>query len=234
MAIIREEIVIDFQPYPKTNARCPVAACSFFAEHPYDSDVGNLNPATDFALWTVEMHLIKHRVLGDLYAGAGPGHDLGEEETFGQPTMPRDTAQPTQQQINTGPQNPKASPVQSMTRKKKKNILLNIENQLLERLRLRDEETDKLRNKGRHLRFLSKSKWKNLKGDAGQVCRWKWQDRGQACQQPINKRRRKCHNHGQVYSNVTVRCPYCGILTLEVMTTRQQCNMNNCSIGWQK
>ena len=66
MAIIREEIVIDFQPYPKTNARCPVAACSFFAEHPYDSDVGNLNPATDFALWTVEMHLIKHRVLGDL------------------------------------------------------------------------------------------------------------------------------------------------------------------------
>ena len=128
MAIIREEIVIDFQPYPKTNARCPVAACSFFAEHPYDSDVGNLNPATDFALWTVEMHLIKHRVLGDLYAGAGPGHDLGEEETFGQPTMPRDTAQPTQQQINTGPQNPKASQVQSMTRKKKKNLLLNIEN----------------------------------------------------------------------------------------------------------
>ena len=104
------------------------------------------------------MHVIKHRVLGDLDAGAGPGHDLGEEETFGQPTMPRDTAQPAQQQINAGPQNPKASPVQSMTMKKQKNILLNIENQLLKRSRLRDEETDKLRNKGRSLRFLYKSK----------------------------------------------------------------------------
>ena len=72
------------------------------------------------------MHLVKHRVLGDLDAGAGPGYGLGEEETFGQPTMPRDTAQPAQQQINAGPQNPKASPVQSVTRKKKKKILLNI------------------------------------------------------------------------------------------------------------
>ena len=115
MAIIREEIVINFHPCPKTNVRCPVAACSFFAEHPYDSNLGNLNRATDFALRTVKMHVIKHRVLGDLDAGAGPGHDLGEEETFGQPTMPRDTAQPAQQQINTGPQNPKAIPVQSMT-----------------------------------------------------------------------------------------------------------------------
>ena len=158
MAIIREEIVINFHPCPKTNVRCPVAACSFFAEHPYDSNLGNLNRATDFALRTVKMHVIKHRVLGDLDAGAGPGHDLGEEETFGQPTMPRDTAQPAQQQINAGPQNPKASPVQSMTMKKQKNILLNIENQLLKRSRLRDEETDKLRNKGRSLRFLYKSK----------------------------------------------------------------------------
>ena len=54
MAIIRE-IVINFQPYPKTNVRCPVAACSFFAEHPFDSDLGNLNCATDYALRTVEI-----------------------------------------------------------------------------------------------------------------------------------------------------------------------------------
>ena len=208
MAIIREEIVINFQSYPITNVRCPVAACSFFAEHPYDSNIGNLSRATDYALRTFEMHLIKHRVLGDLDAGAGPGHDLGEEETFGQPTMPRNTAHHAQQQTNTGPQNPKASPVQSMTRKKKKSILLNIENQLLERSRLRDEETYKLRNKERSLQSLYKTKRKNLKGDAGQVCGWRRRGTGQACQQPINKRRRKCHNHGhsgQVHGNVTVR-----------------------------
>ena len=65
MAIIREEIVVNFQPYPKTNVRCPIAACSFFAEHPYDADLGNLNRATDYALRIIEMHLFKHRVLDD-------------------------------------------------------------------------------------------------------------------------------------------------------------------------
>ena len=77
MSIIREEIAINFQPCPKTNVRCPVAACTFFAEHPYDAELGNLNCATDFALRAVKMHLIQHRVLGDLDVGAGPGHDLG-------------------------------------------------------------------------------------------------------------------------------------------------------------
>ena len=91
MSIIREEIAINFQPYPKTNVRCPVAACTFFAEHPYDAELGNLNRATDFALRAVEMHLIQHRVHGDLDVGAGPGHDLGGEERLGQPTVPRDS-----------------------------------------------------------------------------------------------------------------------------------------------
>ena len=66
MSIIREEIAINFQPYPKTTVRCPVAACTFFAEHPYDAELGNLNRATDFALRAVEIHLIQHRVLGNL------------------------------------------------------------------------------------------------------------------------------------------------------------------------
>ena len=68
--------------------RCPIAACTFFAEHPYDAKLGNLNRATDFALRAVEMHHIQHRVLDDLDVGAGPGHDLGGEERLGQPTGP--------------------------------------------------------------------------------------------------------------------------------------------------
>ena len=80
MSIIREEIAIHFQPYPKTTVRCPVAACTFFAEHPYDAKLGNLNRATDFALRAVEIHPIQHRVLGDLEVGAGLGHDLGRGE----------------------------------------------------------------------------------------------------------------------------------------------------------
>ena len=102
MSIIREEIAINFQPYPKTNVRCPVAACTFFAEHPYDAELGNLNRATDFALRAVEMHLIQHRVHVNLDVGAGPGHDLGGEERLGQPTVPRDNPQPAEEQINTG------------------------------------------------------------------------------------------------------------------------------------
>ena len=96
-----------------------------------------------------------------------------------------------------------------------KNILLDIVNQLLERSRLRDEKTDKLRNRGRSLRFLYTSKRKNLKGDAGQVCGWKRRDTLQACQHPINKRRRRCHKHSQVLGKVTDRCPYCAEISLE-------------------
>ena len=102
MSIIREEIAINFQPYPKTNVRCPVAACTFFAEHPYDAELGNLNSATDFALRAVEMHLIQHRVPDDLDAGEGPGHDLGGEERLGQPTVQRGNPQPAEGKINTG------------------------------------------------------------------------------------------------------------------------------------
>ena len=29
------------------------------------------------------MHLIKHRVFGDLESGAGAGHDLGDGESYG-------------------------------------------------------------------------------------------------------------------------------------------------------
>ena len=90
--------------------RCPVAACTFFAEHSYDAELGNLNRATDFALRAVEMHLIQHRVHVNLDVGAGPGHDLGGEERLGQPTVPRDNPQPAEEQINTGPQSLKASP----------------------------------------------------------------------------------------------------------------------------
>ena len=188
MSIIREEIAINFQPYPKTNVRCPVAACTFFAEHPYDAELGNLNRAINFALRAVEMHLIQHRVLGDLDAWAGPGHDLGGEERLGQPTMPRDRHQPAEKQIYTGPQPLKASPSQSMTRKKKKSFLQNIEKTLLERQRVRDEETDRLRSNGGSLRFLYKSKRATLKEEAVQVCGWKRRDTFQVSQQPINKR----------------------------------------------
>ena len=146
--------------------RCPVAACTFFAEHPYDAELGNLNRATDFALRAVEMHLIQHRVLGDLEVGAGPGHDLGGEERLGQPTVPRDNPQPAEEQINTGPQSLKASPSQPVTRKKKKKILQNIGEMLLERQRVRDEETDRLRSNGGSLKFLYKSTRATLKEEA--------------------------------------------------------------------
>ena len=209
MSIIREEIAINFQPYPKTNVRCPVPACTFFAEHPYDAELGNLNRATDFALRAVEMHLIQHRVLGDLDVGAGPGHDLGGEERLGQPTVPRDNPQPAEEQINTGPQSLKASPSQ---------ILQNIEKTLLERQRMRDEETDSLRSNGGSLKFLYKSTRATLKEEAVQVCGWKRRDTLQACQQPINKRRRKCHKHSQVPGNATVQMPIlCGDQSRELL-----------------
>ena len=101
MSIIREEIAINFQPCPKTNVRCPVAACTFFAEHPYDAELGNLYHATGLALRAVEIHLLQHRVLGELEVGAGPGHDLGGEERLGQPTVRRDNPQPAEEHINT-------------------------------------------------------------------------------------------------------------------------------------
>ena len=92
--------------------RCPLlAACSLFAEHLYDVDLGNLNHATDYALRIVEMHLIRPRVLGDLESGAGARHDLGEGKTYGSPSMPGDTAKPVQQQYSTGLQSSRASPV---------------------------------------------------------------------------------------------------------------------------
>ena len=48
------------------------------------------------------MHLIQHRILGDLDVGAGPGHDLGGEERLGQPTVPRDNPQAAEEQTNIG------------------------------------------------------------------------------------------------------------------------------------
>ena len=163
MSIMREEIAINFQPYPKTNVRCRVPACTFFAEHPYNAELGNLNRATDFALRAVEMHLIQHRVLGDLGVGAGLGHDLRGEERLGKPTVPRDNPQPAKEQINTGPQSLKASPSQSLMRKNKKKILQSIEKTLLERQQVRDEETDRLRSNGGSLKFLYKSTRATLK-----------------------------------------------------------------------
>ena len=82
---------------------------------------------------------------------------------------------------------------------------------------MRDKETDKLRNKGRSLRFLYKSKRATLKEEAVQVCGcgWKRRDTLQACQHPINKRRRRCHKHSQVLGKVTDRCPYCAEISLE-------------------
>ena len=109
------------------------------------------------------MHLIQHRVLGDLEVGAGPGHDLGGEERLGQPTVPRDNPQPAEEQINTGPQSLKASPSQPVTRMK---ILQNIEKMLLERHWVRDEETDRLRSNGGSLQFLYKSMRATLKEEA--------------------------------------------------------------------
>ena len=66
------------------------------------------------------MHLIKHRVLGDLESWAWAGHDLDDGESYGPPTMLRDTTQPAQQQDNTGLQKSWASPVVLMTSKKKR------------------------------------------------------------------------------------------------------------------
>ena len=68
------------------------------------------------------MHVIKHRVLGDLESGAVARHELGDGESYGPTTMLRDTTQPAQQQDNTGLQKSWASPVVLMT-KKTKNIL---------------------------------------------------------------------------------------------------------------
>ena len=85
---------------------------------------------------------------------------------MGQPTVPRDNPQPAEEQINTGPQSLKASPSQSVTRKKKKKILQNIEKTLLERQRVGDEETDRLRSNGGSLRFLYKSMRATLKEEA--------------------------------------------------------------------
>ena len=103
-----------------------------------------------------------------------------------------------------------------MTRKKKKKILQNIKKILLERQRVRDEETDRLRSNGGSLKFLYKSTRATLKEEAVQVCGWMRHDTLQACQQPINKRHRRCHKHSQVHGNVTVRCPYCVEISLEV------------------
>ena len=132
-----------------------------------------------------------------------------------QPTVPRDNPQPAEEQINTGPQSLKASPSQPVTRKKKKKILQNIEKTLLERQRVRDEETDRLRSNGGSLKFLYKSTRATLKEEAVQVCGWMRHDTLQACQQPINKRHRRCHKHSQVHGNETVRCSYCAEISLE-------------------
>ena len=115
----------------------------------------------------------------------------------------------------TGLQSLKASPSQSATREKKKKILQNIEKTLLERQRVRDEETDRLRSNGGSLKFLYKSTRATLKEEAVKVCGWKRRDTLQACQQPIKYRRRRCHKHSQVHGNVTVRCPHCAEISLE-------------------
>ena len=78
-----------------------------------------------------------------------------------------------------------------MTRKKKKKILQNIEKTLFERQRVGDEETDRLRSNGGSLKFLYKSTRATLKEEAVQVCGWMRHDTLQACQQPINKRRKE-------------------------------------------
>ena len=62
--------------------------------------------------------------------------------------------------VYTGPQSHKASPSQPVTRMK---ILQNIEKTLLERQRVRDEETDRLRSNGGSLKFLYKSTRATLK-----------------------------------------------------------------------
>ena len=191
MAILKEEIIIDLQPYSKTNARYPVVACSYFAEHLDDGDLGNLNHTTDYALRIVERNLIRHRVFGDLESGAGAGHDLGECKIYGPRQLPGDTAQPAHQQDSTGQQNSRASRVVLMRKKKEKNILMKIEEQLMERSRLMDTDTVKVRKKELGLQFLYKRK--NPKANLGQVCgRIQW-DTGRACTQPIYKRCWKCH-----------------------------------------
>ena len=53
-----------------------------------------------------------------------------------------------------------------MMRKNKKKILQSIEKTLLERQRVRDEETDRLRSNGGSLRFLYKSMRATLKEEA--------------------------------------------------------------------
>ena len=173
MVIIREEIVVNFQPYPKTNVRCPIGACSFFAEQPYDADLGHLNRATDDALRIIEMHLFKHRVHGDL--NLGTGHNLRLLALVMGKHMVHllcrnDTAQLAQQQVNTGLQNSRVSAVVLIIKKKKKNILTKSEDQLLDRSCLRDAEMDNTRKKGLALIFLFISKRKNPKAYAGQVC----------------------------------------------------------------
>ena len=71
----------------------------------------------------------------------------------------------------------------------------------------------KIRKKELGHQFLYKRK--NPKANSGQVCGWKQWDTGWVCTQPIYKRCWKCHAHGPVHCNVTIRCPYCGLLTLE-------------------
>ena len=55
-----------------------------------------------------------------------------------------------------------------MRKKKEKNILMKIEEQLMERSRLRDTDTVKVRKKELGLQFLYKRK--NPKANLGQVC----------------------------------------------------------------
>ena len=91
----------DYYRFPtllQTNVRYPVAACSSFAEHPYDGDLGNLNHTTDYALRIVERNLMRHRVFGDLESLAGAGPDLGECKIYGPRHTPGDTAQPAHRQ----------------------------------------------------------------------------------------------------------------------------------------
>ena len=78
-----------------------------------------------------------------------------------------------------------------MRKKKEKNILIKIEEQLMERSCLRDANTDKIRKKELGLEFFYKRK--NPEANSRQVCGWKQWDTGRACTQPIFKRCWKCH-----------------------------------------
>ena len=122
MAILREEFIINFPLYYKTNVRYPVVACSYFAEHLDDGDLGNLNHTTDYALRIVERNLMRHRVFGDLESLAGVGHDFGECKTYGSRHMPGETAQPAHRQDSIDLQNSRVRPVVLMRKKKEKNI----------------------------------------------------------------------------------------------------------------